>query len=186
MTLSGVGDRAAESSSAADDDHELASPGHGGIEQIPLQHDVVLVVEHDDHGGILAALGLVDGARVGGDDVVEIVMRNSYRSAVKPDDDLGLLLVEELDPADVAVEDLEVVVVADLHDLVADAESLVAIGELRTRRGQYGLEFLVESSDSELAPVHRREHLDVVDRVEVIASGNPAAGEIDRQGWSPS
>ncbi len=59
---------------------------------------------------------------------------------------------------------------------------MIPVGEFRPCRGQFGLESFVEPTDPEFAPVHGREDLDVVDRVHVIAPGNPSAGEIHRHG----
>src|SRR5271166_6585479 len=51
----------------ADENHELLATGNAGVEEIPLQHRVVLGHDRDDHGGILRALALVDGGGIGGD-----------------------------------------------------------------------------------------------------------------------
>ena len=53
--------------------------------------------------------------------------------------------------------------------------------EFRARRVEFGLEPFVESTDPEFAPVHGREDLDVVDRVEVEVVRDPPAGEIHRE-----
>src|SRR5208282_4247143 len=48
----------------ADENHEPLAAGEAGVEQISLQHWVVLGHDRDDHGGILRALALVDGGGV--------------------------------------------------------------------------------------------------------------------------
>jgi hypothetical protein len=43
-----------------------------GIEQVPLQHGVMLVEHRDDHGGIFRTLAFVDGRGVGGHQHVKL------------------------------------------------------------------------------------------------------------------
>ena len=67
------------------------------------------------------------------------------------------------DPSHVAIEDIFVVVVADLHHLVADAEDPAAhptLGQPGPRRVERFLQEGVEVADAHRAPVHGAEHLD--------------------------
>ena len=50
----------------ADQHDQLLAAGDPGIEEVSLQHGVVLRHHRDDHGGIFRALAFVDGRRVGG------------------------------------------------------------------------------------------------------------------------
>jgi hypothetical protein len=82
-----------------------------------------MLSEHrDDHGGIFRALALVDSRRVGGHQHVEFAESVSDGPTVKASNDLAGIGVDVLDIADIAVVDLLVVVVLDLHDLVAGGE----------------------------------------------------------------
>ena len=103
--------------------------------------------QRDDDGRVLAPLRLVDGAGVGERQVVEIATprtgdlpaRRNGRPCV------ALFRIDARDEANVAVEDVPVVVVAELHHLVADADRC---GAPRTSgvaaRVQRRLERLVE------------------------------------------
>ena len=59
----------------ADENHQPLAARDAGIEEISLQHGVVLGQDRDDHGGIFGALALVDGGGIG---------RNSVSSSPKP------------------------------------------------------------------------------------------------------
>ena len=45
----------------ADEHHQFSAAGYGGVEQVSLEHHVVLRVDGHYHHGVLAALALVDG-----------------------------------------------------------------------------------------------------------------------------
>ena len=86
------------------------------------------------------------------------------------------------DHADVAVEHALVVVVLELHDLVAAAVHAIAADELeatRHARVQLVLQRLVECGRAELAAVHRREHLDAGDRVKAEPRRDPLGDQLD-------
>src|ERR1700690_682173 len=55
----------------ADQDHEPLAASNAGIEEVSLQHSVVLGEDRDDHGGIFGALALVDGGGIGGNQRVK-------------------------------------------------------------------------------------------------------------------
>jgi hypothetical protein len=50
----------------ADQDHEPLAAGNASVEEVSLQHGIVLGQDRDHHGGILRALALVDGGGVAG------------------------------------------------------------------------------------------------------------------------
>ncbi len=86
------------------------------------------------------------------------------------------------DVADVAVEDVLLVIVAELDDFVAGAEigseTLDLGGEL-VGRIEAVLEIPVERGGAKRAAVHRGEHLDVLDRIEAEAVRDTVADKID-------
>ena len=98
---------------------ELLAPRNAGIKQVPLQHGVVLRHDGNDNGGILRALGFVDRGGVGRDQRVEFAEAVGDGAPVEARNKLARLGVDAVDLADVAIIDLLVVVVLDLHDLVA-------------------------------------------------------------------
>ena len=178
----GLGERAAGS----DEDDELLGAGDAGVEQVALQHHPGGGGERDDHGGVFAALGAVDGDRVGvgefvefGEVVVDVLVFVGEHGE-------GLLLEGQAgDGSDGAVEDARlafVVVVAQLDDLVAGAEHPVAVAFLRRAvalRGERVLQQGVEVAGSRGSAVHRREHLDIADRVQAEFGGDAAGDDVD-------
>ena len=56
----------------ADEHHQPLAARHAGVEEVPLQHGVVLGHERDDHAWILGALALVDRRGVGGHQRVQL------------------------------------------------------------------------------------------------------------------
>ena len=102
-----------------DQDHQSFAACHAGIEQIALQHRVVLGDDGDDHGWIFGALRFMDGRRVRQHDLIEFSERVGDRPAVEVDRDNSFLGINGGDEPDIAVEGLLLVVVGNLHDLVA-------------------------------------------------------------------
>ena len=64
----------------------------------------------------------MDRRRVRQHQLIELAEAIAHVSAVKRDDQLALLLIDPLHDAKITVVDLAIVVVLDLHDLVARAE----------------------------------------------------------------
>src|SRR4051812_6366849 len=83
-------------------DQPLAS-GHAGVEQVPLQHDVVLRQYGDDHGGILRSLALVDRRRIGQHQRVEFAKPVGDRATVEAGSQLAGFEIDPIDVADIAV-----------------------------------------------------------------------------------
>ena len=76
--------------------------------------------------------------------------------------------------AEIAVVDVLVVIVLDLHDLVARAEGPAeALDADLARRVQRVLQLDIERASTEAAAVHRAEHLDVAYRVKPEAFRDP-------------
>ena len=124
--------------------------------------------QRDDDDGVFAALRFVDAHGVGEGEVVELAALEGVHVAVEIGDEGAGLGVDGFDDADVAVEEVFVVVVAELDELVAGAEfaggraERAGVGRLGVERG---LELDVEVTDAGDALVHRGEDLHVADRV---------------------
>ena len=79
-----------------------------------------MLSEHrDDYSGIFRALALVDGRGIGRHQHVEFPKSVCDGATVEARNDLTGIGVDVVDIADIAVVDLFVVIVLDLHDLVA-------------------------------------------------------------------
>src|SRR6266496_1051819 len=145
--------------------------GNAGIEQVALQHGVVLRHDRDHNGWIFRALALMDGRGVGRHQGVEFAKAIGDRASVEPGDELAVIRLNVLHVADVAVVDLLVVVVLDLHDFVAGREGPAEPLDLAfARRVQRRLKFNVKGARADAASVHRAEHLDIADWIETEAA----------------
>ncbi len=137
----------------------------GGVEQVALQHHVVGGQQRDDHGRKLAALRLVHADRVGVHQLVHLQKIVGHRAIIHLDGNRLVLQVHRKDPPHVAVEDLFVIVVADLHHPVAGAVGPAAhlpLGKAGLRRVERLLQPGVKHRHTDLGAVHRAEHLDLV------------------------
>ena len=114
--------RHSDRSALTDDHHEPPAPGHARVEQIAPEHRVVLRGQRDHHGRVLRALRLVNRGRVGEHQLVELAEAVGDLTSVELDQHLAGFRVDRANEAKVAVVDVLVVVVLDLHHLVAGAE----------------------------------------------------------------
>jgi hypothetical protein len=121
-----------------DQDHEPLSARDARIEKIPLQHGVVLSHHRDDDRRILRPLRFVDRGRVGRDEGVELAEAVGDSPPIEAGDELAGIGVHIVDGADVAVVDLLVIVVLDLHDLVTRREGPAESLDLPLARGVEG------------------------------------------------
>ena len=168
-----VANRDGDSLLLADENHQPLATRHAGIEEISLQHCVVLGKDRDDHGGIFGALALVDGSGIGGNQRVKLAEAVRHRAPVEARHQFAHLQIDVVDVANVAVVDFLVVVIFDLHDLVAGRKGPSETLDLAFAGGvQRRLQFDVERSRADATAVHRAEHLDVADRVQAEAFGN--------------
>ena len=134
---------------------------------------VVLGQDRNDHGGILRALALVDGGGVGGNQRVKLAEAVGHRAPVEARHEFARLGIDVDDITDVAVVDFLVVVILDLHDLVAGRKGPAETLDLAFAGGvQRRLQFDVERTRADAAAVHRTEHLDVADRVQAETLGD--------------
>ena len=129
--------------------------------------------DRNHHGGVFGTLGFVDGDRVGVDEFVQFREVVGDLPAVEGNQHLLPLHVDANDPADVAVVDLLVIVVRNLHHLVADPVEPPHPAHPLVAWVQRLLEFDVEVLASDDPPVHRREDLDIVEGIETEPLRDP-------------
>jgi hypothetical protein len=102
----------------------------------------------------------------GENQLVQLSEAQGHLSGVELDHQLRCLGIEAPDDAEVPVVDLLVIVVFDLHHLVADAAGRAeALATQFARRVQRLLQIEIERPSAEAAAVHRAQHLDVAHRV---------------------
>jgi hypothetical protein len=91
---------------------------------------------------------------------------------IEAGDQNAIGLVDALDPAKIAVEDLAVVIVFGLHDLVARSEGRAkALDFLAHVRIEGVLEIGVERLRAVNSALHRAQRLNIADPIEPEASG---------------
>jgi len=78
---------------AADQYHQSLSTGYRRIQQVALQHDIVLRQERNHHRGILTAMGFVYGYGIGQHQLVQIASLVAYYPIFKSDEELLFLKV---------------------------------------------------------------------------------------------
>jgi len=96
----------------ADEEDFFLPAGDGGVEQVALEHHEVRLEQRDDDDGVLAALGLVDADAVGVGEVGEVAAGERVCLAVEVGAECAFATIDGGDGADVAVEEVQVVVVA--------------------------------------------------------------------------
>ena len=124
-------------------------------------------IENHDDGGVFAALALVDCAGVGELQFVEFVVLVGDEFVIEEDGDFSLFFVDAVDDSDIAVKNVLVVVVLDLHDAVthapADADHFVA----RNAWIQQVLQERVQLDNAEGAFAHGNENLQIGFEVDI-------------------
>ena len=107
-----------------------------------------------------------------------------HRALVHLDGDHLVFQVHCKDPSHVAVEDLFVIVVANLHHPVTGAVGPPAhlpLGQARFRRVERLLQPGIERLDPQVAAAHGGEHLDVVVRIEVKLARDALSDDLYHQ-----
>ena len=117
-----VADGDVDGATGTDEDDELLGAGDGGVEEVALEHHVVLGGDGDDDAGVFGALAFVDTDGVGVDQFVCFEEVVDDGEAVHVDGDRLLDGVEGGDTADVPIKDPFVIIIDRLHHFVADAE----------------------------------------------------------------
>src|SRR5260370_4280265 len=137
----------------------------------------MLSAERNHDGWIFRALALVDGRRVGQHQLIQLAKAVIDVAAVEIDAELAFLHIDARHDAEVAIVDVLVVIVLDLHDLVARTEGPAeALDADLARRVQSVLKLDIHGAGTEAAAVHRAEHLDVAYLVksETVSGSGPA------------
>src|SRR6266516_2356529 len=104
-------------------------------------------------------------------------------TSVEADSEFAIVGIDIRDIADVAVIDLLVVVVLDLHDLVAGREDpaesldLTFAGRIQSR-----LQFDVERTRTNPAPIHWAQHLDIPDGIKAESTRDAGFHQVDNAG----
>src|SRR5580704_6625678 len=133
----------------------------------------MLSAERDHDDWVFRALALVDRRRIGEHKFVELAKAVTDVAPVEIDAELAFFHVDARHDAKVAVVDVLIVIVLDLHDLVARAERPAeALDADIARRVQRVLQLDVERTSTEAAAVHRAEHLDLAYRVQPETFGD--------------
>lgn len=174
-----VFDGGLEGGFGAEEDDEGLRAGDGGVEEVPLEHDVMAGHEGQEDDGVFAALALVDAHGVGEGELADL--RALVVDGRLSETDGEVVGLELADVADVAVENMLLVVVLRLHDFVTETEGHNAVrvlGLRGARRVEGGLEAAVEAVDAAVLAVHGREHLDIAER-RVALGGELTRAEVD-------
>src|SRR5262252_2105019 len=142
--------------------HQTFTACYSRIHEVPLQHRVMLSTEGDYDGWIFRALALVNRRCIGEHQLIQVAKPVDDLSTVKLDADFAFLHVDARHHAEVAIVDILVVIVLDLHDLVARTEGPAEpLDADLARRVQRVLQLDVERAGTETTPVHWTENLDV-------------------------
>src|SRR5262245_18495033 len=130
--------------------------------------------------GYSEPLAFVDRGGIGRNQHVKLTKSVGDGSAVETSDKFSRIRIDIVDIPDVAVIDLLVVIVLDLHHLIARREGPAEALDLTlARRVQRGLQFDVERAGADTAAIHWTENLDVADGVEAEAARNPCLHQLD-------
>ena len=179
----GVGlDRLLHRVGYAEEQHQFLAAGNGGVEEVALQHHVVLGVHDDNYGGVFAALRFVDGGGVGEHQFVQIAGAILYRTAVEQHRHGARGGVDPGDKAHIAVVHVFVVVVPKLHHPVAFAERKRPAhqpGRMGAVFAQRLLEAIVEVVGAERIAPHGGQDLHVGKRIEAELAGDALGHEFD-------
>ena len=95
---------------------------HPGIDQIPLQHHVVLHRDREHHNRVLTPLGLMNRGRVAEHEFVEFPVGIDDVTPVKIHGQFFLFGVKARHKPDVAIKHIAVIVILDLHHFVANGK----------------------------------------------------------------
>jgi hypothetical protein len=89
-------------------------------------------------------------------------------------------VINAMDGTNVAVVNFFVVIVLDLHDLVASRKGPAKLLNFFVARGiKRRLQLNVQGPRTNSTPVHRVQHLDVADRIETKPLGDPCFREFN-------
>jgi hypothetical protein len=95
----------------ADQHDKLLAPGDTGVEQVSLEHGVVLGHDGNDDRRVFGALAFVNGYSIGRDEGIEFTKSVADGSAVEADGQFAGGKVDVVDVSDITVINLLIVVV---------------------------------------------------------------------------
>ena len=163
---------------------QLPRPGDRGVQDWPGEHHVMRGHHGDHDGPVFASLGLVDADRIGQGQLIRLAPIVAHLAVVDLHAQRLVGDVDRPDPPQVAVKDVEVIVVAQLDHPVARPERAPAEPTLRLAgRGRIEgrLQPLVQVAHPYRAPIHRAEHLDVLHRVIAEPARDAVLDNVDHQ-----
>src|SRR5215472_18660990 len=164
----------------ADQNDQSFAAGDTGVEQIALQHGVVLRRDRDHDSRVFRALTLMDRRGVSRHQRVQFAKAIGNRTTIKCNGKFPAVRLDPRHVADIAVVDLLIVVVLDLHNLVAGREGPTKSFDLVFASGiQRRLEFDVEGARSNPTPVHWAENLDIADGIKAKPARDPGFHKLD-------
>jgi hypothetical protein len=102
--------------------HQPFAARKAGMNQIAPQHRLVLSRKRNDHCWIFRALRLVNSNRVGGEDFIEFAKVIVDQPAIEIEHELLSFRINRVHEAEIAAEDLFVIIVDRLHHFVAAPE----------------------------------------------------------------
>jgi hypothetical protein len=112
--------------------------------------------------------------------LVEFAERVGYWASIESNRHLAEFEMDGFDVADIAIIDLFVIVVLDLHDLVADGKGRPEFLDLWFfARIESPLQLDIQRTGAKSAAIHRAENLDVAHRIEAELAGMRSLDKFD-------
>jgi hypothetical protein len=177
-----------------DNHHQTLAAVGTRADEVALHHGGVLGEQVDHHSGVFTALALVDGAGLGGHLVIELAPAGVHHPAARrlppgPASLVGkhaqftVVGDDGVDGAHIVVEHFLLVIIGDLHHLIArrkpPAETLHLFNGVRVEQL---LLLQIEQTRNAAAAGHRAQHLHLPERIETKAGRNALAHHLQDQG----
>src|SRR5699024_8691406 len=102
----------------ADHYQNLLSSGNAGVDQISLQHYIMIHQNRHDYDRIFRSLGFMNGCGISMHQFIKLSSIVLNASPIKIHQKGTVLHINGLDDTNISVEDFLVVIVLDLHDLI--------------------------------------------------------------------
>jgi hypothetical protein len=132
----------------------------------------------ENHSRVFTALGLVNAYGIGMNEFIEFGEVIFYAPSVEFNPDFPIFMVNTPDAANISIEHILVIVIPDLHHFIILAKSAPA----QFQRYSPGIESFLEREikilGSDLATVHRTQHLYVLHGIEPEVAWNPLAAQM--------
>ena len=152
----------------ADDYDQFSRPRNGRVQQVALQHHIVLRGQGHDHGAKFRALALVYTHGIGQYQFVQFRKLVCQNAVLKSH--AQHVIFYPVDAPDIPVENVAVVVISHLHHFVAHPKADTAPRHLLSFGIQLVLQDAVEIVRAGLSAIHRHEHLNIVNAVQTIGA----------------